>query len=88
MGRETARLFCPFSYGYRWWDCLMPDEVCDGIPHCGLGDDEDPKMCLYYKAALSQFQRAQRTIEAAQSRQQQSRPTGHKVLIYNPADKK
>uniref|UniRef100_A0A914PT66 Uncharacterized protein n=1 Tax=Panagrolaimus davidi TaxID=227884 RepID=A0A914PT66_9BILA len=86
MGRETARLFCPFSYGYRWWDCLMPDEVCDGIPHCGLGDDEDPKMCLYYKAALSQFQRAQHTVEAAQSRQQQIRPSGHKAVMYNPAD--
>uniref|UniRef100_A0AC35G3Z9 Uncharacterized protein n=1 Tax=Panagrolaimus sp. PS1159 TaxID=55785 RepID=A0AC35G3Z9_9BILA len=49
-------------------------------------DDEDPKMCLYYKAAISQFQRAQHTVEAAQSRQQQIRPSGHKAVMYNPAD--
>ena len=56
-GRETLRLFCPFSYGYQWWDCLMPDEVCDGVPHCGLGDDEDPKMCLYFRAAVSKLEK-------------------------------
>ena len=64
----------------------MPDEVCDGIPHCGLGDDEDPKMCLYFKAAISQFQRAQKTMEAAQNRQQQEKNRKIKVELYNPAD--
>ena len=61
-GRETLRLFCPFSYGYQWWDCLMPDEVCDGVPHCGLGDDEDPKMCLYFRAAVSKLEKTHKSL--------------------------
>lgn len=64
----------------------MPDEVCDGIPHCGLGDDEDPKMCLYFKAAMSLFQRSQRTLEAEQARLNQAKDHKTKINfeVYNP----
>uniref|UniRef100_A0A7E4ZVY7 Uncharacterized protein n=1 Tax=Panagrellus redivivus TaxID=6233 RepID=A0A7E4ZVY7_PANRE len=81
-GRETLRLFCPFSYGYQWWDCLMPDEVCDGIPHCGLGDDEDPKMCMYFKAAVSKIDHVNKVIQSEKNGKdvRKKKP----INLYNP----
>ncbi|KAL8594721.1 hypothetical protein ACOMHN_051667 [Nucella lapillus] len=37
----SMNLFCPGFYRCRKsWNCIHPNYVCDGIPHCPLSDDE------------------------------------------------
>uniref|UniRef100_A0A914CUQ6 Uncharacterized protein n=1 Tax=Acrobeloides nanus TaxID=290746 RepID=A0A914CUQ6_9BILA len=51
-GNPGTRLVCPTpKNGTRYWTCILPSELCNGIADCENGEDEDPKFCMFYKAA-------------------------------------
>ena len=67
----------------------MPDEVCNGVPDCGLGDDEDPKMCLYFRAAVSKLERTHKSLmtDIALSHKASERSsTSSPIEMYNPPE--
>lgn len=54
-GKPGKRLVCPTpKNGTRFWSCLLPSELCNGIQDCDHGEDEDPKLCMFYKAVRQQ----------------------------------
>uniref|UniRef100_A0A914EFJ9 Uncharacterized protein n=1 Tax=Acrobeloides nanus TaxID=290746 RepID=A0A914EFJ9_9BILA len=54
-GKPGTRLVCPTpKNGTRFWFCLLPSELCNGIQDCDNGEDEDPKFCMFYKAIRQQ----------------------------------
>uniref|UniRef100_A0A914E9T2 Uncharacterized protein n=1 Tax=Acrobeloides nanus TaxID=290746 RepID=A0A914E9T2_9BILA len=63
-GRPGSRVVCPTSNNKsRWWSCLKPSELCDGIENCYNGEDENPMFCMFYKASMQNLKAQKHDIE-------------------------
>uniref|UniRef100_A0A914EGJ5 Uncharacterized protein n=1 Tax=Acrobeloides nanus TaxID=290746 RepID=A0A914EGJ5_9BILA len=63
-GNPGPRIVCPTpKNGTRYWTCILPSELCNGVKDCENGEDEDPKFCMFYKVAQKNSKRMNQKLD-------------------------
>ncbi|TKR93851.1 hypothetical protein L596_008229 [Steinernema carpocapsae] len=56
------QMLCPSRNSLNYDVCISVEQLCDKMPDCPQGEDEDPTTCLFYKTTREQLKQIYNTV--------------------------